>query len=264
MSKSLRTVEREGENWVRTGGLIGDRLLVPQGLQDLESVVEELAQGLGDMVQPALDWLHLGKAIIDVWEQPVVPVGKKKSRGLRPAIWVPVHEEPGFVWKWDREEDLKGYLERVGIDLSQLFPERGAEDGLSLLGLPEDYRGWHRIEVGLRNLSVKAAPGVFGGDKVKGKKALKRERDKWIYEQCINMDRTWEELAKAAEEHNSEWPPLTTKQGAQLAAKQYADRHNLTPPPPRRNLEVSSVNSTAIDLTSSTPHISPGSLGRVP
>jgi hypothetical protein len=60
-------------------------------------------------------------------------------------------------------------------------------------------------------------------------------RDKWIYDLCIKGE-AYDTIARKLPQKNARWTRISTKQGILAAARRYAQRHELPPPPPRQNL----------------------------
>ncbi len=58
------------------------------------------------------------------------------------------------------------------------------------------------------------------------------QRDKWIYAQAIKGT-AWASIKRALDRKPETWERIETENGVKDAAKRYADRHSL-PPPPRR------------------------------
>lgn len=67
---------------------------------------------------------------------------------------------------------------------------------------------------------------------------LSEARDKWIYQQCckgVAHDSIVRELKKMVEKKKG-WRIVSSKQRVQQIGNEYADRHGLSRPPPRRGL----------------------------
>jgi hypothetical protein len=58
-------------------------------------------------------------------------------------------------------------------------------------------------------------------------------RDKWIYKKCCK-GLPYQNIVLELRKNKKGWQYITTKQGIQYAARTFAQRHNLPPPPPRQ------------------------------
>jgi hypothetical protein len=59
-------------------------------------------------------------------------------------------------------------------------------------------------------------------------------RDHWIYDECCKRT-PYESIARNLPKKNPRWFPISSKQGILQAAKRYAERHGLPPPPSRQD-----------------------------
>jgi len=60
------------------------------------------------------------------------------------------------------------------------------------------------------------------------------KRDKWIYQEAIKGT-TWDSIKRNLLEKHKPWERIESPQGIINAARRYANRHNLTLPPPRQS-----------------------------
>lgn len=65
-------------------------------------------------------------------------------------------------------------------------------------------------------------------------------RDKWIYEQCCKLV-PYQDIADELGAKKEQWKKIGSPQGIIRAAKKYAKRHGLLPPPPRRSERITAT-----------------------
>jgi hypothetical protein len=245
VGRAVRAVETDWDSWARSEGHSEALSAVPQSLEDLGLLIRRSARRLGERAEAARAWLRLGQAIVDVYLDRVSRAGGDRPDDGSSLPRIRDNEDEQFEWIWARPSDLLRLLREAGVELGRLFPEQ-KDERLSLVGLPEDYLGWHCVEAGLQGLLRLAAhdanpperrPDLAAHDAKPPERRpdLAEQRNKRLYEQSFDTNKTWEALASAVARENPSWPRLSTKQGAQLAAQRYAKRHNLPPPPQRQN-----------------------------
>lgn len=208
VDRAMRIIEEGWNRWVRTAGYGEDPLTVQQGLNDIEEVVQGLAARLGSRVQQARAWLELGKSMVEYL-----------LRGPQTAA----------------EEPLHGLLGEVGVKLAELLPQEGDAGAQTLLGLPEDYQSWHRLEGGLHKLFHTSVPDSDTAASGEARESVMEQRNRWIYEQALDVNNTWDEIRLRMSREHPEWAQLESKQAAQQAAKRYVDTHEVGELPPRQN-----------------------------
>jgi hypothetical protein len=208
VSRALGLIETGWDRWVRADGEREDARVVQQALRDLEQIIQDVVRRLAER-EVVEAWMELGNAVV---AQSVDPTEGAEQR----------------------RERLRGLLERAGAEGSELIPDERDAEGLPLLGLPEDYEGWHQVETGLRSLLRRATPSTREGAPPQVRESLADQRNKWIYEQSFDLDNTWDGIRLRMKREHPEWKQLRDKQGAQQAAKRYAKKYELDPPPPRK------------------------------
>jgi hypothetical protein len=105
--------------------------------------------------------------------------------------------------------------------------------------------GWHiaeRIETKLREeREEQAAQAARTRRRVRGggaRVSKQDARDKWIYNQCCNKDKTFKAITQALQgiAKQKGWRHISSIQGVRAAASRYAEDHHLSPIPRRQDL----------------------------
>lgn len=134
--------------------------------------------------------------------------------------------------------DLKSVLnpiERAGLDFLVLPDEmkrflafaNGLDIDLNELRIAAERMGSEKTERRKRQRPSMAAKPILPND----------ARDAWVYEQCCKPDVKYDTIVRRLKERAAEenWKIVSTKQGIQEAARRYAVRHKLPPPPSRKS-----------------------------